>query len=206
MQSAGGFPLALGDPHLSSGEDSVVAAANQLSSSDEMVSCRSPQKRKNQNTGFTSSEPEPTDTQDENSQTGDDSEPAAKRDRCSKSLSSASNHKTENGGKSARNKIPTKAIRKTARHSRKSMKDMNMRELCREWNTQVKVGLPSETAAEWLKKTERKRNAQGRLLRKATPGSRALKEIRHYQRCQTFPITVVPFQRLVREVCDQCDV
>ena len=161
---------------------------------------------KNQNTGFTSSEPEPTDTQDENSQTGDDSEPAPKRGRRSKSSSSASDRKTQNDRKVRKNKIPTKAIRKTARHPRKSMKDMNMRELCREWNTRAKVGLPSETAAGWLKKTERKRNAQGQLLRRATPGVQALKEIRHYQRCQTFLIAVIPFQQLVREVCDQCDV
>ena len=206
MQSTGGFPLALGDPHLRSGEDSIVAAANQLSSLDEMASRRSPRKRKNQNTGFTSSEPEPTDTQDENSQTGDDSEPAAKRGRRSKSASSASNRKTEDKGKSARNPILTKVIKKKANRPRKSMKDMNMQELCHEWNTQVKVGLPSQTAAGWLKKMERKRNAQGQLLRKATPGAQALKEIRHYQRCQTFLIAVIPFQQLVREVCDQCDV
>ena len=44
VRSAGGFFLALGDPHSSSGEDSIVAAANQLSSSNEMASCISPRK------------------------------------------------------------------------------------------------------------------------------------------------------------------
>ena len=170
-----------------------------------MAGRRSPRKRKNQSTGFTSSEP--NDTPDESSQTGeDDGEPATKRGCRSKSASSASNRKTEDKGKSARNPIPTKVIKKKAKHPRKSMKDMNMWELCREWNTRAKVGLPSETAAGWLKKTEWKRNAQGQLLRRATPGAQALKEIRHYQHCQTFLIAVIPFQQLVREVCDQCDV
>ena len=76
--------------------------------------------------------------------------------------------------------------RRTTKRPRKPMKDMNMRELCREWNTRAKVGLPSETAAGWLKKTERKRNAQGQLLRKAMPEARALKEICHYQMMSDF--------------------
>ena len=63
-----------------------------------------------------------------------------------------------------------------------------------------------ETSAGWLKKTEKQRTEQRRVLRRAKPGVQALKEIRHYQRCQTFLIAVLPFQRLVREVCDECDV
>ena len=37
------------------------------------------------------------------------------------------------------------------------------------------------------------------------PGTKSLKEIRFYQRCQTFLIAVSPFQRLVREVCLSLD-
>ena len=61
-------------------------------------------------------------------------------------------------------------------------------------------GLPSETTQGWLKKTVTKREGQQKKLKRAKPGARALREIRHYQRCQTFLISVLPFQRLVREV------
>ena len=37
------------------------------------------------------------------------------------------------------------------------------------------------------------------------PGTKSLKEIRFYQWCQTFPIAVSPFQRLVHEVCLSLD-
>ena len=89
---------------------------------------------------------------------------------------------------------------------RKSMKDMSMKELCREWNKRAQIGLQCETMREWLKKSQGKRNKQGQRLKRAQPGVRALREIRHYQRCRTFLIAVIPFQRLVREVCDDPEV
>ena len=76
-----------------------------------------------------------------------------------------------------------------------------MKELCRKWNKSGCIGLDSETARGWLKKTVKKRNAQGWVIRRAHPGTTALREIRHYQRCQTFLMATLPFQRLVREVC-----
>ena len=76
-----------------------------------------------------------------------------------------------------------------------------MKELCHKWNKSKRIGLNSETARGWLKKTVKKRNTQGRVLRWAHPGTTALREIRHYQRCQTFLMATLPFQRLVREVC-----
>ena len=80
-----------------------------------------------------------------------------------------------------------------------------MKELCGQWNRSGRIGLNSETVRGWLKKTERKRNVQGQVLRRAHPGITALKEIRHYQRCQTFLMATLPYQRLVREVClDLC--
>ena len=80
-----------------------------------------------------------------------------------------------------------------------------MKELCHKWNKSGCIGLDSETARGWLKKTEKKRNAQGWVLQRAHPGTTTLKEIRHYQRCQTFLMATLPFQRLVREVClDLC--
>ena len=76
-----------------------------------------------------------------------------------------------------------------------------MKELCCKWNKSGRIGLNSETARGWLKKTVKKRNAQGQVLWQAHPGTTALREIRHYQRCQTFLMATLPFQRLVREVC-----
>ena len=76
-----------------------------------------------------------------------------------------------------------------------------MKELCRKWNKSGCIELDSETARGWLKKMVKKRNAQGRVLRWAHSGTTALREIRHYQRCQTFLMATLPFQQLVREVC-----
>ena len=52
----------------------------------------------------------------------------------------------------------------------------------------------------------KKRNAQNKVLQKSKPGVKALREIQFYQRCQTFLIPVVSFQRLVREVCDDLKI
>ena len=41
------------------------------------------------------------------------------------------------------------------------------------------------------------------MLRRAHPGTVALREIRHYQRCQAFLISMAPFQRLVKEICEE---
>ena len=54
-----------------------------------------------------------------------------------------------------------------------------------------------------MKKTERKRNEQGRVLQWLKPGANSLREMQFYQRCQTFLIPVIPFQRLVRAVVDE---
>ena len=77
-----------------------------------------------------------------------------------------------------------------------------MKELTREWNTTGRVRLNLETAMGWLKKTEKQREGQRRVLKRLVPGVKALWEIRHYQQCRTFLIAVLPFQRLVREVCN----
>ena len=39
-----------------------------------------------------------------------------------------------------------------------------MKELCHKWNKSGCIGLDSETARGWLKKTEKKRNVQGQVL------------------------------------------
>ena len=44
------------------------------------------------------------------------------------------------------------------------MSEMTMAELCREWNTHARVGLKCETMAGWLKKTEKQRTEQRRVL------------------------------------------
>ena len=105
--------------------------------------------------------------------------------------------KTPTKGKPGRKIIKSKALQKRPSKPRKTM---SMKELCADWNRTGRVGLASETAQGWLRKTEKKREGQQRALRRARPGVRALKEIRHYQRCQTFLIPILPFQRLVREV------
>ena len=64
------------------------------------------------------------------------------------------------------------------------------------------MGKVSETRRGWLKKGERRRDAQNRLLRRMRPGTRALQEIHHHQWCQTFLIAMGPFQCLVRELCE----
>ena len=75
-----------------------------------------------------------------------------------------------------------------------------MKELTASWNRRARVGLTSETAQGWLKKTEQKRNDQNCLLQIAVPGVKALKEIQFYQGCQTFLVSILPFQRLVWEI------
>ena len=97
--------------------------------------------------------------------------------------------------------LATKVIRKK-KPPRKSMKDMMMKELCRKWNVRVRIGLQCGTTKGWLKKSEMKQTMQGQKLKRTHPGVWALHEIWHYQQCQTILIAVIPFQRLVREVCD----
>ena len=91
-----------------------------------------------------------------------------------------------------------KPLRKTT--SRTPQKGPTMKKMTREWNRTGRIGLKSETTQGWLKKMTKKREGQQQALRKVTPGTRALREIRHYQRCRTFLIAVLPFQRLVREL------
>ena len=78
---------------------------------------------------------------------------------------------------------------------------MMAKELVAPWNRTARVKKKSETLQGWLKKTQRKRDGQNRLLRRMKPGTKALREIRFYQRCQTFLIPVSPFHRLVHQIC-----
>ena len=78
-----------------------------------------------------------------------------------------------------------------------------MKELVGTWNQTARVGKQSETSRGWLQKTKKHRDEQNRLLRWARPGTVALREIRHYQRCQAFLISMAPFQRLVKEICEE---
>ena len=78
---------------------------------------------------------------------------------------------------------------------------MTAKELVAHWNRTTRVKKKSETLQGWLKKTQRKRDGQNPLLRQMKPGTKALREIRFYQRCQTFLIPVSPFHRLVHQIC-----
>ena len=80
----------------------------------------------------------------------------------------------------------------------------SMKELTASWNRHGWVDLMSETAQGWLKKSKLKPDDQNRLLRRAVPGARALQEICFYQRCQTFLVSILPFQQLVHEISHIC--
>ena len=118
----------------------------------------------------------------------------------SKEGSTEDDNTPQTGGKGIgknRKVLPKKPLQR-----KRPKKDISMKELTRQWNRTGRIGLSSETTKGWLKKTEKKRDDQRRVLRRAAPGVKALREIRHYQRCRTFLIAVLPFQRLVREVCN----
>ena len=102
-----------------------------------------------------------------------------------------------NPGSKKRVRLASKQLQKAQPRKKPTMK-----ELCVDWNRSAQIGLNTEMARGWLKTGERKWNQQGRLLRRAIPGAKALQEIKHYQRCQAFLVPQLPFHRLVREICD----
>ena len=106
--------------------------------------------------------------------------------------------KTGTGVGKHRKQLNRKPLRKI--NIRTPQKGLTMKEMTREWNRTGRLGLKSETAQGWLKKTTKKREGQQQALRKVAPGTRALREIRHYQRYRTFLIAVLSFQWLVREL------
>ena len=110
------------------------------------------------------------------------------------------NRRTTSGGKTGAEPKPKRPLRKK-RKPRKPRSEMTARELVADWNRTARIKKPSVTLQGWLKKTERKRDGQQRLLRRLRPGTRSLREIRFYQRCQTFLVPVGLFHRLVREIC-----
>ena len=102
-------------------------------------------------------------------------------------------------GKNTRQQLKTKPLRK--RKPQKREDDMTARELIAHWNRMARVKKKLETLQGWLKKTQRKRDGQNKLLCQLKPGTKALHEICFYQRCQTFLIPVSPFHRVVRQIC-----
>ena len=54
--------------------------------------------------------------------------------------------------------------------SRKREEDMSAKELVTHWNRTAQIRKPLVTTQGWLKKTERRRDAQNRLLQRAKPG------------------------------------
>ena len=177
--SASGLPLAIGKP-----SENLPPGMSRRSS---------PRKRPSA-TGFTSDEgtsdkgsrrrkrPQIEDDDDDDSQNKPTQEP----------------RKTTGGGKPSRKLAATKMIRKMIKQT--PQKQMSMRELTADWNQCARIGLKSEMLQGWLKTMKKTRDGQQRALHCTTPGVKALKEIRHYQRCQQFLIAVLPFQRLVREI------
>ena len=140
-QGHGGHPIAMKEPAHESGTDSeslIEVASRQQSGMGR--SGRSP--RKNTSTRFMS---------DDGSTSG-----ASGRLKQKRVESDSEDDKgTKSGGKGLeknRKKLPKKPLRKNA----PSRKDVSMKELTREWNRTGRVGLNSETAKGWLKKTEKK--------------------------------------------------
>ena len=68
------------------------------------------------------------------------------------------------------------------------------------WNRMARQGVYNETKRGWMAKVKRQRDENGRMIRKARSGIRALREIRFYQKSTCFLIPMLAFQRLVREV------
>ena len=66
---------------------------------------------------------------------------------------------------------PTK---KPKRKPQKKEENMTARELVAHWNRTARVKKKSETLQGWLKKTQRKRDGQNRLLRHMKPGMKSL--------------------------------
>ena len=140
-QGRGGYPIATKNTGRESGTDSessIEVASRQGSRMGK--SGRSP--RKNASTGFTS---------DDGSTSG-----ASGRSKQKRIESDSEEDKgTKSGGKGLgknRKKLPKKPLKKKA----PPRKDVLMKELTREWNQTGRVGLNSETAKGWLKKTEKK--------------------------------------------------
>ena len=67
------------------------------------------------------------------------------------------------------------------------------------WNRMARQGVQNETKRGWMAKVKRQRDENGRLIRKARAGMRALREIRFYQKSMCFLIPMLAFQHLVRE-------
>ena len=67
------------------------------------------------------------------------------------------------------------------------------------WNRMARQGVQNETKRGWMTKVKRQHDENGRLIRKARAGMRALREIRFYQKSMCFLILMLAFQRYVRE-------
>ena len=102
-------------------------------------------------------------------------------------------------------KWPKKSEESSEKTTQKREDDMSAKELVAHWNRTARVKKPTVTAQGWLKKTERQWDRQNCLLRRAKPGTRSLREILFYKKCQMFLVAVRPFHRLVREICMSLD-
>ena len=72
---------------------------------------------------------------------------------------------------SKRPKKSDKDPEESPKKTRKQEEDMTAKELVAYWNQMARVKKPTVTAQGWLKKTERQRDRQNRLLRRAKPGT-----------------------------------
>ena len=67
------------------------------------------------------------------------------------------------------------------------------------WNRMARQGVQNKTKRGWMAKVKRQRDENGRLIREARVGMRALREIRFYQKSMCFLILMLAFQHYVRE-------
>ena len=192
--SGGGLPLAARSPRHSPRFDSDSSLDRSPRMPLKTARRSSPRKGVANHTGLTTDEGESSGMSTRSKRSGNED------DDDSTKVENKDNATAKHPSKPAYQPLPAKNLKKVARVVKPKQ---TMKELCRTWNKSASTGLVSETAHEWLIKTEKKRNTQNQVLRKAKPGMKALREIKFYQSCQSFLIQVIPFQRLVREVCDE---
>ena len=194
--SAGGIPLVLKSPRRSSriaGHDSDSLLDVATNYFGMLAPRRSPRKRGANATGFTSDEGETSGASSRSKRSRRGEGPKVVD---SEVQGDDPGEVPKTGGSG----LGTGAGTKSVRIQRKQK--VSMKQLCTQWNQDARTNHNTETARGWLKKTSELRKEQGRALTNAQPGMRALKEIRHYQRCQVFLMAVIPFQRLVREIME----
>ena len=112
--------------------------------------------------------------------------------------------KADDPGKQLRQPITKKNLKKVQALNSllwaKRRSDSKGRALTSWWNRTGCRKMANKTKQGWMKKSVRARDANGKILRWAHPGTVALREIRFYQHTQVFLIATSAFQCVVHEI------